>query len=80
MQSKPVFSKVRFKAQTTIQNMIMKINAAYPIKKLVKELYEEFGQSEIMTMRHLMECKRRRLLDYDDEFVYAYVDIFQSRS
>ena len=58
--------------------MIMKIITAYPIERLVKELKEEFGQSEIMTMRHLMECKERRLLDYDDEFVYAYVDIFQS--
>ncbi len=60
-------------------NMIMKNNAAYPIKRLVKELKDELGQSEIITMRHLMECKKRRLLDYDDEFVYAYVDIFQSR-
>lgn len=59
-------------------NMIMKNNAAYPIKRLVKELKDELGQSEIITMRHLMECKKRRLLDYDDEFVYAYVDIFQS--
>jgi hypothetical protein len=59
--------------------MIMKNNAAYPIKRLVKELKDELGQSEIITMRHLMECKKRRLLDYDDEFVYAYVDIFQSR-
>ena len=56
----------------------MKNNAAYPIKRLVKELKDEIGQSEIVTMRHLMECKKRRLLDYDDEFVYAYVDIFQS--
>ena len=57
----------------------MKNNAPYPIKRLIKELKDEFGQSEIMTMRHLMECKQKRLLDYDDEFVYAYVDIFQSR-
>lgn len=48
----------------------------YPLKRLLEELKEECGQSEITTMRHLAECKRKGLLDYDTELIYiCYVDI-----
>lgn len=56
---------------------MQKFIMTYPLNRLLKELKEECGQSEITTMRHLAECKSKGLLDYDKELIYiCYVDIF----
>ena len=52
----------------------------YPLKQLLQDLKEELNQNEIITMEHLLECRRQRLLDFDDNYVYGYVDISEWRS
>lgn len=47
----------------------------YPLKQLLQDLKEELNQNEIISMEHLLECRRLRLLDFDDNYVYGYVDI-----
>ena len=32
-------------------------------------------QNEIISMEHLLECRRLIFLDFDDNYVYGYVDI-----
>ena len=61
---------------TIIQTGTMKrLRNKYPLKQLLQDLREELNQNEIITMEHLLECRKLRLLDFDDNYVYGYVDI-----
>ena len=56
-------------------NTMKRLRNKYPLKQLLQDLKEELNQNEIITMEHLLECRRQRLLDFDDNYVYGYVDI-----
>lgn len=64
----PIMATIRTKTMKRLRNK-------YPLKQLLQDLREELNQNEIITMEHLLECRRQRLLDFDDNYVYGYVDI-----
>lgn len=43
----------------------------YPLHRLLKDFEVEYGQDAKTTMEHLQICKDKRLLYFDDEFVYG---------
>ncbi len=51
----------------------------YPLSRLLTELKEEFNQNIDETLLHLEECRQVGLIEFDDKYVYAYVDILQPR-
>ena len=57
------------------RNQMKRLRNKYPLKQLLQDLKEELNQNEIISMEHLLECRRQRLLDFDDNYVYGYVDI-----